>query len=76
LDAGCLPVLVPAWYQQTNDNGSALHRISPNLRLGYRWGRSVTLEIEGGLENSDNRSPIAEDKTRRTYFSLGYRWDF
>jgi hypothetical protein len=36
----------------------------------------VTLEIEGGLENSDNRSPIAEDKTRRTYFSLGCRWDF
>jgi hypothetical protein len=64
------------WYQQVNENGSELHRVSPNLRLGYRWGRSVTLEIEGGIENSDNRSPVAEDKTRRTYFSLGYRWDF
>ena len=64
------------WYQQVNENDSELHRLSPNLRLGYRWGRSVTLEIEGGIENSDNRSPIAEDKTRRTYFSAGYRWDF
>ena len=64
------------WYRQINENGSELQRVSPNLRLGYRWGRSVTLEIEGGIENSDNRSPIAEDKTRRTYFSAGYRWDF
>ncbi len=64
------------WYRQSNENGSDLQRLSPNLRLGYRLGRSVTLEIEGGIENSSNHSPIAEDKTRRTYFSLGYRWDF
>jgi tetratricopeptide (TPR) repeat protein len=64
------------WYRQSNENGSDLQRVSPNLRLGYLWGRSVTLEVEGGIENSANHSPIAEDKTRRTYFSLGYRWDF
>jgi tetratricopeptide (TPR) repeat protein len=64
------------WYRQSNENGSELQRVSPNLRLGYLWGRSVTLEVEGGIENSHNRSPMAEDKTRRTYFSLGYRWDF
>jgi len=59
-----------------NDNGTDLQRISPNLRLGYRWGRSVTFEVESGVESSDTSSPTLSEKTRRDYFSLGYRWDF
>jgi tetratricopeptide (TPR) repeat protein len=64
------------WYQQSNDNGSDLQRISPDLRLGYRWGRRITLEVEAGIENSQTRSSTLDEKTRRNYFSLGYRWDF
>jgi tetratricopeptide (TPR) repeat protein len=64
------------WYEQTNDNGSKLQRISPTARVGYRWGQSVTLEVEAGAENSTTRSETIEEKTRRNFFSLGYRYDF
>jgi tetratricopeptide (TPR) repeat protein len=64
------------WYQQSNDNGSDLRRISPNVRLGYRFGTSVTFEAEVGMENTESSSSTLVEKTRRDYFSLGYRWDF
>ena len=64
------------WYRQNNDNGSDLQRISPNVRVGYRFGRSVTFEAEVGIENTESSSSVLLEKTRRDYFSLGYRWDF
>jgi tetratricopeptide (TPR) repeat protein len=64
------------WYEQNNDNGSTLQRVSPTARLSYRWGNSMTLEFEGGAENTSTRSATIEEKSRRRFFSLGYRWDF
>ena len=64
------------WYEQNNDNGSTLKRTSPTVRLGYRWGNSMTLELEIGIENTDTSSATIEENTRRSFFSLGYRWDF
>ena len=69
------------WYRQTNDNGATLGRISPIVRLGYRWGNSMTLELEAGAETSNTSSGPAsatqiEEKARRRFFSVGYRWDF
>jgi maltoporin len=64
------------WYGQHNDNGSTLQRVSPTARLGYRWGSSMTLELEAGAENTNTRSATIEEKVRRSFFSLGYRWDF
>jgi hypothetical protein len=61
-------------------------RLTPMLRLGYRWGQRVTLEAEAGLEISTtstlDRNITAPATTRadsdsdRSYFVLGYRWDF
>ena len=64
------------WYEQNNDNGSTLQRTSPTVRLSYRWGNSMSLEAEYGVERMNARSTIAEENTRRSFFSLGYRWDF
>jgi tetratricopeptide (TPR) repeat protein len=64
------------WYGQDNDNGSTLQRVSPTARLGYRWGNSMTLELEAGAESTSTSSATIEEKTRRSFFSLGYRWDF
>ncbi len=64
------------WYQQDNDNGSTLQRVSPTARLGYRWGNSMTLEFEAGAESTATSSATIEEKTRRRFFSIGYRWDF
>jgi tetratricopeptide (TPR) repeat protein len=64
------------WYDQNNDDGSTLKRVSPTARLSYRWGNSMSLEAEYGAERTNARSAIAEENTRRSFFSLGYRWDF
>jgi hypothetical protein len=64
------------WYQQSNDNGSTLQRVSPTLRLGYRWGTSMSLEFEAGAESTSTSSATIDEKTRRRFFSIGYRWDF
>jgi tetratricopeptide (TPR) repeat protein len=64
------------WYEQNNDNGSTLRRTSPTVRLSYMWGSSMTLELEIGIENTRTSSATLEENTRRSFFSLGYRWDF
>ncbi len=64
------------WYGQDNDDGSTLKRVSPRARVTYRWGNSMSLEAEYGVERTNARSTIAEENARRSFFSLGYRWDF
>jgi tetratricopeptide (TPR) repeat protein len=64
------------WYQQNNDNGSTLRRVSPMARLAYTWGSSMSLELEAGAENTTTHGDVTDEKTRRRFFSLGYRWDF
>jgi len=46
------------------------------LRPGYKWKNNITLELEVGAEYTDNSGPTTQDKSRRHYWSLGYRWDF
>jgi len=50
------------WYQQNNDNGSTLRRVSPMARLAYKWGSSMSLELEAGAENTTTRSDVADEK--------------
>jgi hypothetical protein len=63
------------WYRQRDDQDAVLRRITPTLRLGYRIRTSVSLEAEVGAETTTNEGPRQSDRTRRRFFSLGYRWD-
>jgi hypothetical protein len=49
--------------------------IAPTLRVGYLWNK-VNVELEAGTEWTDRTGLPTNDKTRRTFFSLGYRWNF
>ena len=62
-------------------------RISPMVRLGYRWGKNLSLEAEFGLEKGTSHvedtnitagppSVVTNQDTSRQYFTLGYRWNF
>lgn len=64
------------FYRQKDVLGTEQTQIRPRLKLNYRWNDSVSLECEGGLENTHTQSLVAEDTTRRKYFFVGYRWDF
>lgn len=66
-----------SWYNQHNTvTDTRLDRFAPVLRPSYKWKENITLEAEFGEERTTTRSPTTEDKTRRRYWSLGYRWDF
>ena len=64
------------FYYQTDVLGTRQTQIRPSLKLNYRVNDSVNLEGEGGIEQIHSRSAIQDDKTRRKYFYVGYRWDF
>ncbi len=64
------------WYQQKDTLGTTLSRLSPTLRLGYRWRENLTIEFEIGIEDSKTDSATTQEDSRRNFFSLGYRWDF
>jgi hypothetical protein len=51
-------------------------RVTPSLKLSYSMNESMSFEGEGGVENTHNSGPITDEKTRRYYFYIGYRWDF
>lgn len=64
------------FYTQSDPLGIHQTRITPNLKLSYHLNDSVSLEGQGGIENTHTYSNTQNDKTRRRYFYVGYRWDF
>lgn len=63
-------------YNQKDDLDVHQTRITPSLKLNYRMNESMSFDGEGGVEDTHNSSPIKDEKTRRYYFYMGYRWDF
>lgn len=63
-------------YNQSDILGVHQTRITPSLKLNYHLNDSVSLEGEGGIEDTHTYSATQDDKTRRRYFYVGYRWDF
>lgn len=64
------------YYSQDDDSGSTLRRWSPVFRLSYRLRESWYLESELGMEDSTTKSSAGEDNATRTYFFIGYRWEW
>ena len=64
------------FYMQRDNLGTHQTNITPRLHLNYRLYNSVNLEAEAGIEDSHTGSATQDDKTRRKYFFVGYRWDF
>ena len=63
-------------YNQNDVFGTNQKQIRPSVRLNYRVNNAVNLEGEGGIEQINTKSAFNDDKTRRRYFYVGYRWDF
>lgn len=71
---------------QRSDISGEFTRINPSLKLSYQRGTSMNFEFAAGLEQSHNIGTFLVDTTntyqqqdnriRRKYFNLGYRWNF
>lgn len=63
------------YYTQRDDQEQKHVRISPSLKVSYRWN-PVTLEAEAGAENVKMDGPLRNERSNRKYIFLGYRYDF
>lgn len=64
------------YYQQQDNMNSDLSRLTPMLRIGYRWGEHMSFETEGGVEKTTISNTTQTDESTRRFWMLGYRWDF
>jgi hypothetical protein len=56
--------------------GANQHRLTPILRIGYRWRDKLTFELEAGTEISEITSSSSTEDSTRNFYMIGYRWDF
>jgi len=64
------------YYMQEGSTGTDLTRLTPIVRVGYRWRDSVTFELEAGMEKGQTTSSTQTEDFTRNFYMLGYRWDF
>jgi hypothetical protein len=65
------------YYTQVDMLNTTLKRISPTLRVNYRWLNNLSFEAEAGMEKSQQKDASGgTTDSDRQYFYLGYRWDF
>lgn len=63
-------------YHQTDSTSVELYRVTPTIRMDYRFLNSWTLEASGGVEKTLTDSSLQKDSTWREFFFFGLRWDF
>ncbi len=63
-------------YHQKDSTNMRLYRVTPSLRIDYRWLDSWTFEAAGGVEKTITDSPTQRDSILRQFFFFGIRWDF
>jgi tetratricopeptide (TPR) repeat protein len=64
------------FYHQLDDFGTRLRRITPGLRLTYRWQENIALESEFTVERTDTKSATTDDRSTRRFLYVGYRYQF
>ena len=63
-------------YHQKDSADVELYRVTPTLRVDYRFSDGWTIEGSGGVEKTITESPLQKDRTVREFFFFGVRWDF
>ena len=63
-------------YHQKSSDDVELYRVTPTVRMNYRFLDSWTFEATGGVEKTLTDSSTQKDSTSRQFFFFGLRWDF
>ena len=64
------------FYHQIDSQNVELFRVTPTLRVDYRFSNGWTIEGSGGIEKTTTSSQTQKDSTLREFFFFGLRWDF
>ena len=63
-------------YRQNDDNDGTRLTVSPFIRMDYRFRKSFTFELEGGLNWFEEDDGTEVTNFTDYFFFAGYRWDF
>jgi tetratricopeptide (TPR) repeat protein len=63
-------------YHQKDSFNTELYRVTPTVRIDYRFLDSWIFEATGGVEKTWTDSSTQKDSTLRQFFFFGLRWDF
>ena len=63
-------------YHQKDSFNVELYRVTPTVRMNYRFFDNWTFEASAGLEKTRTSSSTQKDSTSRQFFFFGLRWDF
>lgn len=63
------------FYQQYNNSGTSLTRLTPSVRVEYRR-KKATFQLELGHEASQSVNPLQNENIDRDFLTIGYRYDF
>lgn len=63
-------------YHQKSSDSADLYRVTPTVRIDYRFFDNWTFETTGGVERTLEDSSIGKTSTWRQLFFFGLRWDF
>jgi hypothetical protein len=64
------------YYAQHDTQEQRQTRLSPSLKVSYRWFDRLSVELESGRERFDETGPVRETHSTRWYVYGGYRLDF
>jgi maltoporin len=64
------------YYVQNDTSGGSSERLTPGVRLSYKYNKKITAETEFTYEKSRQESTLnKQDATRYNYY-FGLRYDF
>ena len=64
------------YYTQLDNQEQQQNRVSPSLKLSYRWNSNTSFEMNAGAESVTESGPLRQMTSKRQYMYGGYRYDF
>ena len=64
------------FYRQKDDQDVKLTRWTPGVKLTYQVRDRFALEAEYDFEHSHSVGPVIDEILKRSFWYVGYRWDF
>ncbi len=64
------------YYRFNYDSGMLMNRIVPVIRMAYKLRKTVSLDMDAGMEFSHTETALQVSDGQRQFYSVGFQWDF
>jgi len=64
------------FYSQSDNGGIETQRLTPGMRVSYKFKQQASVESELSWEKSKRTGPLINESSDRLFYYLGARYDF